>query len=174
LSRNRRDDARWQAEKDKLADANTLKEQLDEARTQLEQAQRQGDLAKAGELAYGRIPDLEKKLAEAEAGRRARRYGRRGRVSPDMIAHVVSRWTGVPVDKMLEGEREKLLRMEDQLAKRVVGQAEAVHAVSTAVRRSRAGLQDPNRPLGSVPVPRADRCRQDRADQGSGHLPVRR
>jgi ATP-dependent Clp protease ATP-binding subunit ClpB len=140
--------ARWQAEKDKLADANTLKEQLDEARTQLEQAQRQGDLAKAGELAYGRIPDLEKKLAEAEAA------GERDdmveeAVSPDMIAHVVSRWTGVPVDKMLEGEREKLLRMEDQLAKRVVGQAEAVHAVSTAVRRSRAGLQDPNRPLGS-------------------------
>ena len=140
--------SRWQAEKDKLADANTLKEQLDEARTQLEQAQRQGDLAKAGELAYGRIPDLEKKLADAEAVG-ARDDMVEEAVSPDMIAHVVSRWTGVPVDKMLEGEREKLLRMEDQLAKRVVGQAEAVHAVSTAVRRSRAGLQDPNRPLGS-------------------------
>lgn len=144
--------SRWQAEKDKLADANTIKERLDEARTQLEQAQRMGDLAKAGELAYGAIPDLEKKLAEAEEA------GARGEgvddmveeaVTPDMIAHIVSRWTGVPVDKMLEGERDKLLRMEDELARRVVGQAEAVHAVSTAVRRSRAGLQDPNRPLGS-------------------------
>ncbi len=144
--------ARWQAEKDKLADANTIKEQLDEARTALEQAQRMGDLAKAGELAYGAIPDLEKKLAAAEqAGADSSDTDDmvEEAVTPDMIAHVVSRWTGVPVDKMLEGEREKLLRMEDELANRVVGQAEAVHAVSTAVRRARAGLQDPNRPLGS-------------------------
>ncbi|MEM1289244.1 MAG: AAA family ATPase, partial [Pseudomonadota bacterium] len=140
--------ARWQAEKDKLADANTIKEQLDVARTELELAQRQGDLAKAGELAYGLIPDLEKKLEAAElAGEQDDMVEEA--VTPDMIAHVVSRWTGVPVDKMLEGERDKLLRMEDELARRVVGQAEAVHAVSTAVRRARAGLQDPNRPLGS-------------------------
>ncbi|MBV6658647.1 MAG: ATP-dependent chaperone ClpB [Devosiaceae bacterium] len=140
--------ARWQAEKDKLADANTIKEQLDAARTELELAQRQGDLAKAGELAYGRIPDLEKALEAAElAGEQDDMVEEA--VTPDMIAHVVSRWTGVPVDKMLEGERDKLLRMEDELARRVVGQAEAVHAVSTAVRRARAGLQDPNRPLGS-------------------------
>ena len=144
--------ARWQAEKEKLAGATALKERLDEARTQLEQAQREGDLAKAGELAYGLIPQLEKQLADAEAAG-ADSSGTddmvQEAVTPDMVAHIVSRWTGVPVDKMLEGEREKLLRMEDEIAKRVVGQAEAVHAVSTAVRRSRAGLQDPNRPLGS-------------------------
>jgi ATP-dependent Clp protease ATP-binding subunit ClpB len=144
--------SRWQSEKEKLAGATAIKEMLDEARTQLEQAQRQGDLAKAGELAYGSIPQLEKQLAAAEeAGADASGTDDmvEEAVTPDMIAHVVSRWTGVPVDKMLEGEREKLLRMEDELAHRVVGQAEAVHAVSTAVRRSRAGLQDPNRPLGS-------------------------
>ncbi|MEM1286198.1 MAG: ATP-dependent chaperone ClpB [Pseudomonadota bacterium] len=140
--------ARWQAEKEKLAGATALKERLDEARTQLEQAQREGDLAKAGELAYGLIPELEKQLSDAEAAGERDDMVQES-VTPDMVAHIVSRWTGVPVDKMLEGEREKLLRMEDEIAKRVVGQAEAVHAVSTAVRRSRAGLQDPNRPLGS-------------------------
>ncbi|HSG93950.1 MAG TPA: AAA family ATPase, partial [Afifellaceae bacterium] len=143
--------ARWQAEKAKLGDAQKLKEQLDQARFDLETAQRSGDLAKAGELAYGVIPDLEKNLAAAE---QAGEDGGAGdmveeAVTPDHIAHIVSRWTGVPVDKMLEGERDKLLRMEDELAKRVVGQGEAVQAVSTAVRRARAGLQDPNRPIGS-------------------------
>jgi ATP-dependent Clp protease ATP-binding subunit ClpB len=139
----------WASEKEKLASAQRLKEQLDAARIELDQAQRRGDLAKAGELAYGVIPGLEaqlKKLEEDEAkgGVMAQEV-----VTPDLIAQVVSRWTGIKVDKMLEGEREKLLRMETQIAKRVVGQEEAVEAVSTAVRRSRAGLQDPNRPLGS-------------------------
>jgi ATP-dependent Clp protease ATP-binding subunit ClpB len=140
---------RWQEEKEKLGQAQKIKEDLDHARNELEQAQRAGDLAKAGELAYGKIPDLEAKLAkieeeEGQAGSLAQEV-----VTPDMIAQVVSRWTGIPVDKMLEGEREKLLQMETQIAKRVVGQEEAVEAVSTAVRRSRAGLQDPNRPMGS-------------------------
>ncbi|CAN5283067.1 ATP-dependent chaperone ClpB [soil metagenome] len=141
---------RWVAEKDKLASANKVKEELEQARAELDRAQRTGDLAKAGELAYGRIPDLEKKLKAAEAqGQSAAGDMVEEAVTPDHIAKVVSRWTGIPVDRMLQGEREKLLRMEDELAKRVVGQAEAVHAVSRAVRRARAGLQDPNRPMGS-------------------------
>jgi ATP-dependent Clp protease ATP-binding subunit ClpB len=141
--------SRWQSEKDKLAGAQKLKEQLDHARNQLEQAQRKGDLAKAGELAYGVIPDLEKKLKDVEEAEDKTGTMAAEVVTPDMIASVVSRWTGIPVDKMLEGEREKLLKMEEQIVKRVVGQDEAVRAVSTAVRRSRAGLQDPNRPMGS-------------------------
>ncbi|MBP0573039.1 ATP-dependent chaperone ClpB, partial [Mycobacterium tuberculosis] len=139
--------ARWQAEKEKLQSSTKIKEALDAARLELEQAQRKGDWAKAGELTYGRIPELERTLKEAEATSASAML--QEEVTPDNVAHVVSRWTGVPVDKMLEGERDKLLRMEDELAKRVVGQAEAVHAVSTAVRRARAGLQDPNRPIGS-------------------------
>ena len=139
--------ARWQAEKDKIAGEARLKEQLDAARLELEQAQRQGDLAKAGELSYGRIPALEKQLAEAAGQTQGAML--REEVTADDIAGVVSRWTGVPVDRMLEGEREKLLRMEEVLGQRVIGQAEAVRAVATAVRRARAGLQDPNRPLGS-------------------------
>ncbi|HRE21987.1 MAG TPA: AAA family ATPase, partial [Rhabdaerophilum sp.] len=143
----------WKAEKDKLGEAQRLKGELEQARTQLEQAQRQGEFQRAGELAYGIIPALEKKLAEVEASEKGEMPGKGAAVSeavtPDMIAQVVSRWTGIPVDKMLEGEREKLLRMEEELAKRVVGQQEAVEAVSTAVRRARAGLQDPNRPIGS-------------------------
>jgi ATP-dependent Clp protease ATP-binding subunit ClpB len=138
---------RWQSEKEKIAGEAKLKEQLDQARLQLEQAQRQGDLARAGELSYGVIPGLEKQLAEAENAAAGAML--REEVTPDDIAGVVSRWTGIPVDRMLEGEREKLLHMEDQLGKRVIGQADAVRAVSTAVRRARAGLQDPNRPLGS-------------------------
>jgi ATP-dependent Clp protease ATP-binding subunit ClpB len=138
---------RWQAEKDKIAGEAKLKEQLDAARLELEQAQRQGDLAKAGELSYGRIPALEKQLAEAAATTQGAML--REEVTADDIAAVVSRWTGVPVDRMLEGERDKLLRMEEVIGKRVIGQADAVRAVSTAVRRARAGLQDPNRPLGS-------------------------
>src|SRR5262245_30408233 len=140
--------AAWASEKEKLGLAADLKKQLDEARNELAIAQRKGEFQRAGELAYGKIPELEKKLKEAET-----QDGKRGMVeetvTPDHVAHIVSRWTGIPVDKMLEGEREKLLRMEDELAKRVVGQGEAVQAVSKAVRRARAGLQDPNRPIGS-------------------------
>ncbi|KKW93560.1 ATP-dependent chaperone ClpB [Sphingobium chungbukense] len=138
---------RWQAEKDKIAGESKLKEQLDAARVELDQAQRAGDLAKAGELAYGRIPELERKLEEAQNVTQGAML--REEVTPEDIASVVSRWTGIPVDKMMEGEREKLLAMEAELGRRVIGQADAVKAVSTAVRRSRAGLQDPNRPLGS-------------------------
>ncbi|MCB1494155.1 MAG: ATP-dependent chaperone ClpB [Bauldia sp.] len=140
---------RWMAEKDKLASATKLKEQLDQARADLDRAQRSGDLARAGELAYGTIPKLEKAVADAEEAGREGGDMVEEAVTPDHIAQVVSRWTGNPVDMMLKGGRDKLLRMEDELAKRVVGQAEAVHAVSTAVRRARAGLQDPNRPIGS-------------------------
>ena len=139
---------RWSQEKEKLAGAQKIKEQLEQARLELEQAQRKGDLAKAGELAYGVIPELEAKLTEVEASEGAGAMAQEV-VTPDLIAQIVSRWTGIPVDKMLEGEREKLLQMETQIIKRVVGQEEAVRAVSTAVRRSRAGLQDPNRPIGS-------------------------
>jgi ATP-dependent Clp protease ATP-binding subunit ClpB len=138
---------RWKAEKDKVGAAQKLKEELETARNALAQAQRKGDYAEAGKLTYGVIPDLERKLAETEASQGAALVNEA--VTPDNVAQVVSRWTGVPVDKMLEGERDKLLKMELELAKRVVGQAEAVTAVSTAVRRARAGLQDPNRPIGS-------------------------
>ncbi len=144
--------ARWKAEKDKLGAAAELKKKLDEARNELAGAQRQGQYQRAGELAYGVIPGLEKQLAEIEAAAEnavARDGMVEEAVTPAHIAGVVSRWTGVPVDKMLEGEREKLLAMEEALGKRVVGQREAVEAVSTAVRRARAGLQDPNRPIGS-------------------------
>jgi ATP-dependent Clp protease ATP-binding subunit ClpB len=141
--------AQWKSAKDKLADSQKLKEQLDKARSELEIAQRRGELAKAGELAYGVIPDLEKKLKEAEGHAVQGGKGVKEEVMPEDIAAVVSRWTGIPVDKMLEGERGKLLRMEEQVHKRVVGQDEAVRAVADAVRRARAGLQDPNRPIGS-------------------------
>ncbi|TVQ58068.1 MAG: AAA family ATPase, partial [Rhodobacteraceae bacterium] len=140
--------ARWQAERDKLGAARTIKEKLDQARVDLDTAKRKGDLAKAGELAYGLIPKLEKELEEAEAAEKSDVLVEEA-VTPQHIAGVVSRWTGIPVDKMLEGERDKLLRMEEGLGARVIGQAEAVRAVSNAVRRARAGLQDPNRPLGS-------------------------
>jgi len=140
----------WEKEKNEMAAAQKIKEQLDHARLELDQAQRRGDLAKAGELAYGVIPGLEKQLAAAEAAE----DGQANRmldeaVTADHIAGVVSRWTGIPVDKMLEGERDKLLAMEDGLGKRVVGQRDALVAVANAVRRARAGLQDPNRPIGS-------------------------
>jgi len=140
--------SRWKSEKEKLGSATELKKQLDDARNELAIAQRKGEYQKAGELAYGRIPDLEKKLKAVEDSE-GRTAMVEETVTADHVAQVVSRWTGVPVDKMLEGEKEKLLRMEDELAKRVVGQAEAVRAVSTAVRRARAGLQDPHRPIGS-------------------------
>jgi len=138
--------AQWQAERDKLASARDLKEQLDVARADLDRAKREGNLAKAGELSYGVIPELEKKLGEAEdaEGKMVEEA-----VRPEQIAQVVERWTGIPTSKMLEGEREKLLRMEDGLHKRVIGQNSAVKAVANAVRRARAGLNDENRPLGS-------------------------
>ncbi|MED5546216.1 MAG: ATP-dependent chaperone ClpB [Pseudomonadota bacterium] len=138
---------RWQNERDKIAAEGKIKESLDKARTDLDQAQRSGDLARAGELSYGTIPSLERQLAEAQA--QSANALLREEVTEDDIAGVVSKWTGVPVDKMLEGEREKLLKMEEVLGKRVIGQRQAVQAVSKAVRRARAGLQDPNRPLGS-------------------------
>ena len=138
---------RWQAEKEKISAEAKIKELLDAARIELEQAQRAGDLAKAGELQYGTIPGLEKQLEEAEAA--AGNAMLREEVTAQDIAGVVSRWTGIPVDKMLEGERDKLLNMEELIGSRVIGQKDAVQAVSKAVRRSRAGLQDPNRPLGS-------------------------
>lgn len=142
--------ARWQAEKSKLGHAADLKKKLDEARNELAMVQRKGEFQRAGELTYGVIPQLEKELEDAEAQDK-------GDLDPmvqevvtaDNIAHVVSRWTGIPVDKMLEGERDKLLRMEDELGRSVVGQGDAVQAVSRAVRRARAGLQDPHRPIGS-------------------------
>src|SRR4051794_7853272 len=139
--------ARWKSEKDKLSNAQKLKTELDALRVELANAQRKGEYQRAGELAYGRIPELEKKLEDVE-GKNAGAVVEEA-VTSSHVAQIVSRWTGIPVDRMLEGEREKLLKMEEQIGKRVVGQAEAVKAVSTAVRRARAGLQDPNRPIGS-------------------------
>jgi ATP-dependent Clp protease ATP-binding subunit ClpB len=136
--------AAWQAEKEKLAETKKLKEQLDQARSETEVAERRGDWAKASELRYGVIPGIERKLAAASDGALVKEA-----VTEEGIAGVVSRWTGIPVDKMLEGERAKLLRMEQEMGRRVVGQDEALTAVANAVRRARAGLQDPNRPIGS-------------------------
>jgi ATP-dependent Clp protease ATP-binding subunit ClpB len=138
---------RWQNERDKIAAEGKIKEALDAARLELDQAQRKGDLARAGELSYGRIPELERELAQAQA--QASNAMLREEVTADDIAGVVSRWTGVPVERMLQGERDKLLKMEEVIGQRVIGQRDAVVAVSKAVRRARAGLQDPNRPLGS-------------------------
>jgi ATP-dependent Clp protease ATP-binding subunit ClpB len=138
---------RWQNERDKIEAESRIKEALDAARLELEQAQRTGDLAKAGELSYGRIPELEKQLADAQA--LSGNAMLREEVTEEDIAGVVSRWTGIPVDKMMAGEREKLLQMEAIIGKRVIGQSQAIEAVSKAVRRARAGLQDPGRPLGS-------------------------
>ncbi|MCC5956032.1 MAG: ATP-dependent chaperone ClpB [Natronohydrobacter sp.] len=139
--------AAWQSERDKLEAARQIKEDLDRARIDLETAKRQGDFANAGRLQYGEIPELERKLAEAEAREAEKLVA--DAVRPEQIAEVVERWTGIPTTKMLEGEREKLLRMEDELHKRVIGQDEAIRAVANAVRRARAGLNDENRPLGS-------------------------
>jgi ATP-dependent Clp protease ATP-binding subunit ClpB len=136
--------ATWHAEKEQLAGTQKLKERLDQARSEVEVAQRRGDLARASELMYGVIPDIEKKIASQADGKLVNEA-----VTEEQIASVVSRWTGVPVDRMLEGERAKLIRMEDELRARVVGQEDALRAVAHAVRRARAGLQDPNRPIGS-------------------------
>jgi ATP-dependent Clp protease ATP-binding subunit ClpB len=140
--------AKWKAEREKLSDAQKLKTELEQARNDLAIAQRNGDYQRAGELAYGKIPELEKKLKAVEEATGVGAVVSEA-VTADHVAQIVSRWTGIPVDRMLEGEREKLLKMEEQLQQRVVGQQEAVRAVATAVRRARAGLQDPNRPLGS-------------------------
>ena len=137
--------ARWQAERDRLEGSRTLKEQLDRARAELDQAKREGNLARAGELSYGIIPGLEKQLEQADGESLMVEEA----VRPEQIAEVVERWTGIPTAKMLEGERDKLLKMEQQIGRRVIGQAEAVTAVSNAVRRARAGLNDEGRPLGS-------------------------
>ena len=141
----------WKAEKASLQGSQQIKEQLDQARVEMEQARRAGDLAKMSELQYGRIPELEKQLQAADSSEQTVEEHKllRNKVTEEEVAEVVARWTGIPVSKMLEGEREKLLRMEDALHHRVVGQSEAVVAVSNAVRRSRAGLSDPNRPNGS-------------------------
>jgi len=139
--------ALWKAEKEQMAGAQKLKESLDQSKIELEQAQRKGDWARAGELTYGVIPEIEKKLTLAESAEGERMIDEA--VTPEHIAAVVSRWTGVPIDRMLEGERAKLLQMERNLEQRVIGQDEAVVAVSQAIRRARAGLQDPNRPIGS-------------------------
>lgn len=140
--------SRWRAEKAKLADSTKIKEELDRIRSELEQAMRNSEYEKAGRLQHQIIPELERKLKEAEKSGGAGSMVTE-EVTPEDIAGVVSRWTGIPVDKMLEGERAKLLRMEEVIGKRVIGQKEAIEAVSNAVRRSRAGLQDPNRPIGS-------------------------
>ena len=140
---------RWQAEKAKLGDAQKIKEQLEALRNELEQAQRKGNFNRAGELQYVKIPELEKKVAALEAEGDGKGVMVEEAITPDHIAGVVSRWTGVPVDRMLQGEKDKLLGMEKAISARVIGQEEAVKAVSTAVRRARAGLQDPNRPIGS-------------------------
>jgi ATP-dependent Clp protease ATP-binding subunit ClpB len=139
--------AKWQSERDRLEASRTLKESLDRARAELDQAKRDGNLARAGELSYGIIPALEKNLSESEAREGDALVSEA--VRPEQIAEVVERWTGIPTSKMLEGERDKLLRMEDEIGKRVIGQAAAVTAVANAVRRARAGLNDENRPLGS-------------------------
>jgi ATP-dependent Clp protease ATP-binding subunit ClpB len=139
----------WKSEKAAVQDSSHIKEELERARMELETAHRASDLARASELQYGRIPELEKQLASADQAETQEMQLLRNKVSEEEIAEVVSKWTGIPVSKMLEGERDKLLRMEEELQARVIGQSEAVKVVSNAVRRSRAGLSDPNRPNGS-------------------------
>ena len=187
--------AQWQNEKQAIQGVRDLKARLEEARMEAERAERAADLQRAAELRYGEIPELEKELAtlegaadgDGEPGASAdgaeSADGARGaavqpvflkeEVDADDIAEVVARWTGIPVSRLLEGECEKLIHMEDRLHERVVGQDEAVEAVATALRRSRAGLQDPDRPIGTLPVPRADRRRQDRARPRAGRVHVR-
>ncbi len=139
----------WKAEKAELTGTQHIKAELEQARIALEQARRSGDLAKMSEIQYGQIPTLEKQLAEANKTEDKHMKLLRNKVTDAEIAEILARWTGIPVSRMLEGEREKLLRMEQELHRRVIGQDEAVNAVSNAIRRSRAGLSDPNRPIGS-------------------------
>ncbi len=145
--------AQWQAEKETLGSVGKIKQQIEQARTEAEQATRSGDLGKAAEISYGKIPQLEQQMREAESQLASKQNGGRQflkeEVAADDIAEIVAKWTGIPVARMMEGERERLTRLETLLAMRVVGQDEAVRAVANAVRRSRAGLQDPNRPIGS-------------------------
>ena len=144
--------ARWESEKGAIANLQSVKEKIEQTRLQVEQAERQADLEAAARLKYGQLRDLERQLAEGEAALKARQAGQallKEEVEAEDIAQIVAKWTGIPVSRMLEGEVEKLLHMEERLSRRVVGQIEAVRAVSNAVRRARAGLQDPNRPLGS-------------------------
>jgi ATP-dependent Clp protease ATP-binding subunit ClpB len=147
LERSTEMTAQWQSERDRMEAARDLKEHLDRARAELDQAKRDGNLARAGELSYGIIPDLEKRLGESDSRDDAALVSEA--VKPEQIAEVVERWTGIPTTKMLEGAREKLLKMEEEITRRVVGQGPAVTAVANAVRRARAGLNDENRPLGS-------------------------
>jgi len=143
--------AEWQKEKDSLEEQRKWKEELDRLRTELERAQRRGELARASEIQYGKIPGLEKKLADATAkSAKSKKSLLREEVTEEDIAEVVSSWTHIPVSRLQEGEREKLVKLEEHLHLRVVGQDEAIKAVANAVRRARAGLQDPNRPLGSI------------------------
>ncbi len=162
---------RWQAEKDKIAGEAKLKEQLDAAGSNWSRRSAAATSPRRASSPTAASPRSEKQLAEAQGATQGAML--REEVTADDIAGVVSRWTGVPVDRMLEGEREKLLKMEEVLGARVIGQSDAVRAVSTAVRRARAGLQDPNRPLG-LPVPRADGVGKDRTHQGARRIPVRR
>ena len=145
--------AQWQGEKESLGKVSAIKAQIDHARTEAEQAQRTGDLGRAAELTYGQIPQLEQQLRDAESALKQNESSGprflKEEVDAEDIADVVSRWTGIPLSRMMESERERLTKLEDELARRVVGQREAVKAVADAVRRSRAGLQDPNRPIGS-------------------------
>ncbi len=163
----------WKAEKATLQGGAAIKEELEKIKLEMEGARRRGDLGKVAELQYGKIPALEKRLAEAQAAESKDTQLVRNKVTEEEIAEVVSKWTGIPVAKMLEGEKEKLLRMEEALAKRVVGQEEAVRIVANAIRRSRAGLADPRRPNGSFLFLGSHRRRQDRTVQGAGRIPVR-
>ena len=177
--------ARWEQEKSGLNRVGELKKRLDDLKGQAERAQRDGDYEAASRLLYGEIPTLDAEIAEAAASDRADEAATdsavpaaapmvKEEVGPDDVADVVSAWTGIPAGRLLEGETGKLLRMEDELGSRVIGQASAVQAVSDAVRRARAGVSDPDRPDRLVPVPRADRRRQDRAGEGAGRVPLRR
>ena len=166
--------AAWSAEKQKLQTAAKAKEELERLQNEYDDAVRRGDLSRASELKYGRIPQLEKQIADIEAKADGAGGLVKEVVDAEAIAGVVSRWTGVPVEKMLEGEKAKLLAMEDQLRQRVIGQEPALRAVSDAVRRARAGLQDPNRPIGSFMFLGPDGRRQNRTHQGARRIPVRR
>ncbi len=168
----------WKAEKATAQGSAQVKEEIDRIRHQIDELKRKGDFNKVAELQYGKLPDLEKRLKEAQAKETDKsKSGKpqllRTMVGAEEIAEVVSRATGIPVSKLMQGERDKLLQMEGKLHERVVGQDEAITAVADAIRRSRAGLSDPNRPLGSLPVPRPHRRGQDRAVQGAGRIPVR-
>ena len=167
--------AQWQREKDAIQAVRDVKEQLEQAHREVERAERDADLQRAAELRYGEIPELERSSADAEPAdaRPTQRLFFKEEVDEEDMAEVVAKWTGIPVSRLLEGEVEKLIHMEERLHERVVGQDEAVEAVANALRRSRAGLQDPNRPDRHVPLPRPDRRRQDRAGRALGRVHVR-